>query len=99
MDREEKLKLIADLGGIPEDAFDELFNTSIQEIKDELININNAFATLDIEMIQKSAHTIKGVSINFGLVHVHSASKKLEQILSNNGDNNINAAANDFSFF
>ena len=77
MDREEKLKLLKDLGGIPEEEFDRLYVNSINDINNEFKKLRDFFNQNDMQGVRMAAHAIKGISANYRIKTVYELCKLL----------------------
>ncbi|MFC1671405.1 Hpt domain-containing protein, partial [Spirochaetota bacterium] len=65
MNKEEKEKILNDLGGISEEDFDRLHIKCVEEINKELDKLDGAFSKGDLAASEESAHAIKGAAGNF----------------------------------
>ncbi|MCP4723573.1 MAG: Hpt domain-containing protein [bacterium] len=89
MNREEKLKLLEELGGISEEDFDELYKVSVQDISDEFSKFNDSFTGDDYEGMKKAVHAIKGISGNFRINGVYEISVLLELAIKETSNTSI----------
>lgn len=81
VNKEEKLNILKELGGISEEDYDELLKKGIKDIKREFEKLNKAFLKDDIESARMAAHAIKGIAGNYRIKSVQGAAKALEQAL------------------
>ncbi|MCU0821673.1 MAG: hypothetical protein MUC95_04265 [Spirochaetes bacterium] len=86
MDRKEKLKLLKDLGGIPEEEFDRLFISGINDIKNELNKLKLLCDKNDKDGMIMAAHAIKGISANYRIKEVFELSKLIGSACRENKD-------------
>ena len=77
MDREEKLKVLKELGGISEEDFDQLYITGIEDINNEFKKLKNSYGRNDIEGFRMAVHAIKGISGNYRIKNVNETCKSL----------------------
>ena len=85
MNKDEKLRLIDELG-ISEEDFDELYKFSIEDINVELTNLNNSFVNDDMDGLKRAVHAIKGIAGNFRIHIVYETSVLLEKAIKGNMD-------------
>lgn len=75
-------KLIEDLGAELEDIH-MLFLEYINEMKDEMDELRKEMEKKDWNMVQRTAHNIKGVSINLGLIEMHGQAEVIDLMMKN----------------
>lgn len=75
---EQKQKILQELGGIPEEVYDELIEEFKQQYKTQIVRLREALAAGDLTEAKMSAHAISGTSGNLRLYQMHQAAKTLE---------------------
>ncbi|RKY34252.1 MAG: hypothetical protein DRP78_06820 [Candidatus Omnitrophota bacterium] len=78
MEKDEKQKILQELGGIGEDIYDELVGDFIAQADLQLRDLNQALSNGDLSAMQSLAHTIKGSSGNLRLYTISAIAKDLE---------------------
>ena len=81
MTAEEKQKILQELGGIPEEFYDELIVEFKQQYKAQVAEIREALKTADLTRARLSAHSLSGTSGNLRLTRLHQAAKALEMAI------------------
>ena len=75
---EEKQKILQELGGIPEEVYDELVEEFKQQYKTQIVRLREALVAGDLTEARMNAHSISGTSGNLRLYGMHQAAKALE---------------------
>ena len=75
---DKKIKILAELGGMPEEVYDELVKDFTDQLSGYLIELQSAFAGADISRIGNLAHSIKGVAANLRIPSVEEPASMLE---------------------
>jgi len=83
MDREQKAKVLAELGGIDEGIYDSLVAEHLNQTKERCLEIRKFLSDNDIEQVADLAHSVKGSSGNLRLQGLYDAAQKLEQAAKN----------------
>lgn len=72
------LTAIQELKDILEDEFDVLIDTYIDDTANKLKQLQTAIAAQDADQVRKLAHSIKGASMNIGLMAFSDVCQQLE---------------------
>ncbi len=83
MDPLEKKKILAELGDIPEEVYDDLARVFIGQLSNRVPELAQAVQTGDREALKKMAHTLKGTSGNLRLHKVYGITVELNDIAKN----------------
>jgi len=78
MDKEEKAKVLVELGGIDEGIYDSLVAEHLNQTKDRCLEIRKFLDENDIEQVADLAHSVKGSSGNLRLQRLYEAAQELE---------------------
>ncbi|MBF0252425.1 MAG: Hpt domain-containing protein [Candidatus Omnitrophica bacterium] len=78
MDKIEKQRILEELGGFPEDIYDDLVGEFIKQAKEEIVTLKKHIKTNNAEDGARIAHSIKGSSANLRLNEMQEIAKKLE---------------------
>ncbi len=79
MDEAEKQKILEEIGGLPEDVYDELVRVLIAQTHEQIANIGKALNEDDYDTIAKAAHLLKGSSGNLRIYAIHDIAKAIEE--------------------
>jgi len=78
MNKEDKARILAELGGLPEKIYDELVTEHLQQTKARCSQIRYALDSDNLEDAHQIAHTIKGASGNLRLQTLYDAALAIE---------------------
>ena len=78
MSPEKKQKILLELGGIPEEFYDELLMEFKEQHKKQIVDIRNALDAGDLTSARLAAHALSGTGANLRLYKLHQAAKALE---------------------
>lgn len=78
MEKEEKQKILEELGGIPEDLYDRLVRSLIAQTHEQITKLKAALNKDDYNSIAQSAHFIKGASVNLRIHKIYEIAKSME---------------------
>lgn len=81
MNKEEKDKILKELGGIDDFIYDELVHAFIDEIRGEVVNLRACSEAQDYLKCAKIAHNIKGSSANLRIYEISEAAKEFEDLI------------------
>ncbi|MCP4660846.1 MAG: Hpt domain-containing protein [bacterium] len=79
MDRGEKLRACEELGGIPEEAYDDLLRLHAETTRPQVASLASAFERGDCDAVRELAHAIKGASANLRLDSLSRGAKAVEE--------------------
>ena len=80
MDALEKKKILAELGDIPEEVYDDLARVFIGQLAGRISELKQACRTGDRAALKQMAHTLKGTSGNLRLHQVYLLTVELNDI-------------------
>lgn len=80
MTPEEKQQILKELGGIPEDTYNELIRELIPTLKSQVESIKSLFAGSQLVELGEVAHTVKGSAGNFRLREVYEIAASVEKM-------------------
>lgn len=83
MDPLEKKKILAELGDIPEEVYDDLARVFIGQLAGRVPELGQALRSGNREDLKKMAHTLKGTSGNLRLHKVYAITVELNDIAKN----------------
>ena len=86
MNQEEKQNILAELGGLSEDIYDELLKEHLEQTGVRCQEIDAALVAEDIDQAGHIAHSIKGASGNLRLHELYDKAKAVEQSAKNKED-------------
>ena len=78
MTAEEKQKVLQELGGIPEEFYDELLTEFKKQHTAQIVEIREALGGGDLAKARTAAHSLSGSAANLRLYKTHQAAKALE---------------------
>lgn len=78
MDKELKKKILEELGGIPEEFYDELVREFLGQVQNQIESIKQALSNDDFDTASKTAHSIKGSSGNLRLYEMQKNAQFIE---------------------
>lgn len=78
MDKAEKQKILEELGGIPEEFYDEIVKEFIGQAHAQVKTIREALQNNDFDTASKVAHSVKGSSGNLRIYKLQELSKFIE---------------------
>lgn len=85
MTPEEKEQILKELGGIPEDTYNELIKELIPTLKDQIAQIKALKEKNDMAELGEVAHSVKGSAGNFRLRKVYELALSVEKNAKANG--------------
>lgn len=83
------VKAISDDLGLPEEDLADLYSTYLEEMSENLEFIKKSLQEKNFVDIQKSVHTIKGMSANLGVKPVFEVAKTIDLKLKSNDSSNF----------
>jgi len=86
MDREEKKKILEELGGIPEELYNELVHDFLAQAHAQVQEISEALHKNDFLTAAKVAHSLKGSSGNLRIHAVQNIAQRIELQAKENAD-------------
>lgn len=78
MDKVEKQKILEELGSIPEDLYDELVRSLIEQVREKIAEIKESLDSDDYDGVAESAHFVKGASGNLRIRTIHKVAESME---------------------
>jgi len=78
VDKEEKERILTELGGLPEKIYDELLHEHLQQTKARCVQIQHALQSDNFEDAYQIAHSIKGASGNLRMQTLYDAALAVE---------------------
>ncbi len=81
MNREQKLRILDELDGLPEELYDNLVRSLAVTIKGQLTALREALADRNLEAMHRLTHAIKGQAANMRLYALQEAARVLEEAL------------------
>ena len=78
MMNEAKRKVLQELGGIPEEVYDELVRDLFAQMDDLIVKLESALGTADYKTIGDISHSIKGSSANLRIHPVYELARSIE---------------------
>jgi HPt (histidine-containing phosphotransfer) domain-containing protein len=93
VDKQQKMKVLEELGGIPEEIFDELFTLFIEKTTELLKDLRSAMGNNDKERVAQLVHTIKGSASNLRFTSFAECAFFVEKALREGQD--VSAALRD----
>ncbi len=79
MDRSQKEKILRELGGLPEEVYDQLCRELLSQIDGLIGDLENAITGGNYDEAAKIAHFIKGATGNLRLYHIHEGAVSIEK--------------------
>ncbi len=89
MDGQTKGEILQQLGGIPEDFYDELVGDYIRLTSESLEQIKKFASDNDYDNLEKIAHSIKGASGNLRLNEIYEVAVEVDQMAKDEVDMDI----------
>lgn len=89
MDKEEKKKILSDLGGIPEELYNELVHDFLAQAHEQIQVISEALQKNDFNAAAKVAHSLKGSSGNLRIHAVQNLAQYIELQAKENADRKV----------
>ncbi len=80
----DKQKILEELGGIPEEIYDQLCVGFIEDAKLKMAEIKSAVEINDAAKMKMSAHSLKGSAGNLRISPIQQAALNLEEAIKNN---------------
>lgn len=78
MDRDVKLRILEELGGIPEEVYDSLVDEFFELVPDQLACLKDCASQQKWDELANVAHSVKGSAGNLRLNVVFEASRQIE---------------------
>ncbi len=86
MEQIEKQKILEELGGIPEEVYDDLVKELIEQSKGEVVQLKELMQANKPTEAACTAHSIKGASANMRITDISEVAKKIELSLKDGVD-------------
>ncbi len=74
----DKQKILEELGGLPEEIYDELCQGFLEDAKSKMILLKIAVDETDYEKMKSFAHSLKGAAANLRLLDIQEAAYQFE---------------------
>ena len=79
MEKKTKEQILEELGGLPEELYDELVASFIENAQNQFIELEKAISGNDSVSISKIAHSLKGSSANLRLGNIQELASFVEK--------------------